>query len=144
MKTIYTNYTKILASLLLMFISSIAFTQNMMEGVVKNDQNLPLVGAIVLLKGTAYNSTSNANGKFSIETKDYPFSIIVQFEGFKTKEIQINELQSTPIEIILSSETENILSEVVVSSRRRIEKAQDVPIAISVVSGKQAEQAGAF
>ena len=34
--------------------------------------------------------------------------------------------------------------EVVVSSRRRIEKVQDVPIAVSVITGKQAEQTGAF
>lgn len=38
----------------------------------------------------------------------------------------------------------NELTEVVITSRRRLETAQSVPIAISVITGKQAEDAGAF
>jgi iron complex outermembrane receptor protein len=64
--------------------------------------------------------------------------------GYKTKEITIGLLSDAPLEIALSTEEENALVEVIVSSRRRIEKAQEIPIAVSVVTGKQAEQAGAF
>lgn len=141
MKTIY---PKIITSLILLLIFSTSYAQNILQGVVKNEQNFPLSGVNVVLKGTTFNSTSDSNGSFTIETKELPFSIIIQYDGYKTKEIKITELKSIPLEIILASELENVLVEVVVSSRRRIEKVQDVPIAISVITGKQAEQAGAF
>jgi len=137
-------YTKTLSTLILLLIFSTAYTQNALEGVVKNEQNSPIEGANVVLKGTAYNSTTDAFGKFTIETKELPFSIIIQSDGFKTQEVKITELKASPLEIILTAEDETVLTEVVVSSRRRIEKVQDVPIAVSVVTGKQAEQAGAF
>jgi iron complex outermembrane receptor protein len=141
MKTIY---TKTISTLIFLLIFSTSYAQNALEGVIKNNQNSPLEGANIVLKGTTYNSTSDAFGKFVIETKELPFSIFIQLEGYKTKEVKITQLQVGPLEIILSDEAETVLTEVVVSSRRRIEKVQDVPIAVSVISGKQAEQAGAF
>lgn len=137
-------YTKTISTLILLLIFSTSYAQTALEGVIKNNQNSPLEGANIVLKGTTYNSTSDAFGKFVIETKELPFSIIIQLEGYKTKEIKITKLQAGPLEIILSDEAETVLTEVVVSSRRRIEKVQDVPIAVSVITGKQAEQAGAF
>lgn len=136
--------TKKISTLLLLLIFSNFYAQNALEGVIKNEQNSPLEGANVVLKGTTYNSISDTNGKFIIETKELPFSIIIQYDGYKTKEVQITQIPDSPLEINLTSEAENVLVEVVVTSRRRIEKVQEVPIAVSVITGKQAEQAGAF
>jgi iron complex outermembrane receptor protein len=136
--------TKKISTLLLLLIFSNFYAQNALEGVIKNEQNSPLEGANVVLKGTTYNSISDTNGKFIIETKELPFSIIIQYDGYKTKEVQITQIPASPLEINLTSEAENVLVEVVVTSRRRIEKVQEVPIAVSVITGKQAEQAGAF
>lgn len=140
MKTIYTKSITII-TLLLFF--SVSNAQNTLKGNVKNSQDQSLPGANVILKGTKYNTTTDANGNFSIDTKDKTsFSLLIQYVGYKTEEITITENQTAPLTIKLSEENE--LVEVVISSRRRIEKAQNVPIPISVVSGKQAEQAGAF
>jgi iron complex outermembrane receptor protein len=140
MKTIY---TKAIKTLLLLFISSLSFAQTAVTGIVTNSQNIPLEGANVILKGTRYNTTTDVTGKFTVDTQEkIPFSLIIQYVGYQSKEVTITELRDTPLEIILSEE--NQLIEVVITSRRRIEKAQNVPIPISVVSGKQAEEAGAF
>jgi len=141
MKTIYTKTIKTLFFLLLF---STSYSQSLLEGIVKNDKDSPVEGVNIVLKGSTYNSTSDVNGKFTIETKELPFTIIVQYAGFNTKEIKITELPTSPLQIVITTGEEKILSEVVVTSRRRIEKAQDIPIAVSVVTGKQAEQAGAF
>jgi iron complex outermembrane receptor protein len=141
MKKINTNKVKILFFFL---IFSTSYGQNLLEGVVKNNQDSPIEGVNIVLKGTTNNSTSDVNGKFSIESKELPFTIIVQYAGFNTKEIKITELPTSPLQILITTGEEKILSEVVVTSRRRIEKVQEIPIAVSVVSGKQAEQAGAF
>ncbi|KIC03040.1 TonB-dependent receptor [Flavobacterium sp. JRM] len=122
---------------------SISFAQNI-EGVVTNSENIPLEAANVIIKGTTSNTTTDQSGKFSIDSKGkLPLTLLVQYIGYKTAEIEITALPiTTPLQVTLNEE--NTLIEVVVSSRRRIEKVQDVPIAISVITGKQAEQTGAF
>lgn len=138
------NSKKILLILISVFTIGISNAQSFIEGVIKNEQNTPLEGANIVLKGTTSNSTSDAFGKFTIEAKELPFSIIIQLNGYQSKEVKITQLQTSLLEITLTAEAEIVLAEIVVSSRRRIEKVQDVPIAISVVTGKQVEQAGAF
>lgn len=139
-------YTKIISTLTFLLIFSISYAQNTLDGVVKNDQDSPIEGVNIVVKGTTNNATSDVNGKFTIQAKELPFTIIVQYAGYNTKELKITELPTNikPLQITISTGEEKVLSEVVVTSRRRIEKAQDIPIAVSVVTGKQAEQAGAF
>lgn len=138
MKTSIKNIFTILAVLTF----SISFAQNI-EGVVINEQNIPIEAANVVIKGTTFSTITNSEGRFSIESKGkLPLTLLVQYIGYKTVELELTAIPVSPINVTLHEE--NQLVEVVVSSRRRIEKAQDVPIAVSVVTGKQAEQAGAF
>ncbi|WP_268847536.1 TonB-dependent receptor [Flavobacterium aestivum] len=140
-----TIFSKSILSLLLLFIFSTSFAQSIVTGIVKDNQQNPLAGVNIVLKGTKYNTISDSDGKFSIETREkLPFSLLVQYIGFTSKELKIDQLTNAPLDITLIPESENVLVEVVVSSRRRIEKVQDVPIAVSVVTGKQAEQTGSF
>ncbi|MFH6944088.1 TonB-dependent receptor [Flavobacterium sp. FlaQc-50] len=138
MKTTIKNILTILSFLTF----SISFAQNI-EGVVTTDENIPLPAANVVIKGTTFNTTTDASGKFSIDTQGrLPLTLLIQYVGYTTAEFAITTLPSSPLLVTLNEE--NKLIEVVVSSRRRIEKVQDVPIAISVITGKQAEQTGAF
>lgn len=140
------TYKKIIMTLLLILKFSTSYGQNLLEGEVRNDDNLPVEGVNIFVKGTTNSTTSDINGKFVIQAKALPFTIIVQYAGYNTKELRINELSTNvkPLQITISTGEEKVLAEVVVTSRRRIEKAQDIPIAISVITGKQAEQTGAF
>ncbi len=62
--------------------------------------------------------------------------------GYKAQEVEVFELDNEELEITVI--TDNLLTEVVVTSRRREETAQEVPIPISVLSGATVEQSGAF
>jgi iron complex outermembrane receptor protein len=136
------NSTKNILTLVTVLTFSISFSQTI-EGVVKTSENIPLEAVNVVIKGTTSNTISTADGKFNIDTKGkLPLTLLVQYVGYKTAEIELIDLPTSPLQLTLKEENE--LIEVVVSSRRRIEKVQDVPIAISVITGKQAEQAGAF
>ncbi|MFV8440768.1 TonB-dependent receptor [Flavobacterium sp. LB2P44] len=140
MKTIY---TKTIITLVLLIIFTPSKAQSTIQGVVTNTNNIPLQGAKIVLKGTKHTTSTALNGTFTIETPEkFPFSFTIENTGYQSKEINIYEQPSMALQIILSEE--NQLIEVVITSRRRIEKAQNVPIPISVVSGKQAEEAGAF
>ena len=131
-----------LTSIFLLLAFTTSYAQNI-EGIVKTNENTPLEAANVVIKGTTSNATTDQNGKFTIDAKGkLPFTLLVQYVGYKTTEIEVTALPTTPLQIVIREENE--LIEVVVSSRRRIEKVQDVSIAISVITGKQAEQTGAF
>ncbi|GAA3766951.1 TonB-dependent receptor [Flavobacterium ginsengiterrae] len=121
---------------------SISFAQNI-EGVVTTSENIPLEAVNVVVKGTTNSAVTDNSGKFVIDSKGrLPLTLLIQYVGYTTAEIEIAAIPVNPIQVALKEENE--LIEVVVSSRRRIEKVQDVPIAISVITGKQAEQTGAF
>nr|WP_199002948.1 TonB-dependent receptor [Flavobacterium sp. ASV13] len=136
------NSIKNILTILSILTFSLSFAQNV-EGVVKTSENIPLEAANVILKGTTSNTTTDANGKFTIDSRGkLPLTLLIQYVGYKTTEIELTDLPTAPLQVTIKEENE--LIEVVVSSRRRIEKVQDVPIAISVITGKQAEQTGAF
>lgn len=100
-----------------------------------------LIGATVTIKGTTNGNTTDINGQFNLLTgQKLPFAVLVSFVGYQTKEIVITD---NNVEIPLE-EGANQLADVVITSRRRQESAQDVPIPISIVSGNRAEDAGAF
>jgi iron complex outermembrane receptor protein len=109
--------------------------------VVDSKTNEPLIGATVSIKGTTNGSATDANGEFSLITgQRLPFTLIVSYVGYLKKEVVINE---SKVEIKLDANTTQ-LDDVVISSRRRQESAQEVPIPISVIGGVRAEDAGAF
>ena len=122
---------------------SLAFGQNAVVGVVKDREGTPLVGATVSIKSMDAYTISDTDGHFSIAVKKAPpFTLRVNSIGYLPQEIQISQLPDTPLEITLIDD--NQLLEVVITSRRRKETAQDVPIPISVVGGKLVEESGSF
>ncbi|WP_040006399.1 TonB-dependent receptor [Fibrisoma limi] len=100
-----------------------------------------LIGATVTIKGTTNGSTTDQNGQFNLVTgQKLPFTVTVSFVGYQTKDVVVSD---NNVDILLE-EAANQLADVTITSRRRQESAQDVPIPISIVSGNRAEDAGAF
>ncbi|GAB3498679.1 TonB-dependent receptor [Spirosoma knui] len=100
-----------------------------------------LIGATVTIKGTTNGGPTDINGQFNLLTgQKLPFTVVVSFVGYQTKETVIND-NNVEIQLV---EGANQLDDVVITSRRRQESAQEVPIPISIVSGNRAEDAGAF
>lgn len=129
-------------------ISNIATAQNkpiinatVSGKIVDSKTNEPLIGAAVQIKGTTNGSTTDVNGDFSLITgQKLPFSVIISFVGYLKKEVVIT---ADKAEIKLDEDVSQ-LADVVVSSRRRQEAVQDIPIPIAVIRGAAAEDAGAF
>lgn len=113
------------------------------SGVVKDANGDPILGANVVEKGTQNNASTGVDGRFELTVlKALPATIRISAVGSKTQEIEIFEALDEPLEIILK--LDNLLSEVVITSRRREETAQDVPIPISIIGGSLVEETGAF
>src|SRR5690606_11799584 len=119
-----------------------ALAQGTLKGTVKDQQQIPIVGATVQIKGTGLYSVTDENGHFEIEAvQTPPLFLIFKFVGFKPEEVQVTQL-SRPLEVILSED--GLLEEIVVTSRRRSETAQAVSIPLSVVGAEMISDRGAF
>jgi iron complex outermembrane recepter protein len=141
--SILTNRPIVILAILMIFSSNQAFSQTQVTGIVKDAAGAPVVGATASIKGGTTHAVVDVNGKFSIAApKELPFTIRISSVGYKLQEVEIYELSEEPLEITLVDD--GLLEEVVVTSRRREETAQNVPIPISVVSGAAIEQAGTF
>lgn len=124
------------------FLASVVFAQNQFQGVIKDSDGAPVEGANVIVKGTNIYVMSDANGQFNLAApKDLPFSLVISLVGFKTQEVQVAEL-TTPLEVKLAAD--GLLSEVVITARRRSETAQEVPIPVSIVGAATVENTGSF
>lgn len=119
-----------------------ALAQNLLKGVIKDQQNVPIAGATVLIKGTNVYSISSEEGYFEVEAvQNPPVSLVVKFVGYKSQEVQVSELNRS-LEFILAED--GLLEEIVVTSRRRSETVQAVPIPITVVGGEAISERGTF
>ncbi len=127
-------------------LGSHAFAQNDVTGGVKDIDGLPVPKVNIAIKENGILFIADTNGSFTIPAdQNFPFTLQVTASGFKAQEVVVTETPLQPLEIMLLMDNENKqLSEVMITSRRRKENAQQVPIPISVIGGKLAEDAGAF
>jgi iron complex outermembrane recepter protein len=134
---------KLLHALALLAFGS-AFAQTDIAGTVTGTDGLPLSGATVVVQNTNTTAIADADGLFFIPAQTLPVTLNISFLGFKDQVIAVNETTPFPLEITLTEVFDTSLSEVVITSRRRRENAQNVPIPITVISGRLANDAGAF
>lgn len=99
---------------------TVAQTPGSVTGVVVSaEDNEPIVGASVMVKGTKTGTSTDLDGKFTI--KNLPSkakTLVVSFIGMKTKEVPIT---SGNMEIALESSSEQ-LDEVVVTGMQKMDK----------------------
>lgn len=135
------KFSTLLFLLNLTYLSS--FGQGILKGVIKNSKGEGIPRATIIVRGTNTSISADDNGIFSITVKqEAPFYLQVRSVGYTPQDFQILKFQDTPLDLVLVENAQ--LDQIVVTSRRRSEVLQDVPIPISVVGGTQIEQSGAF
>ncbi len=88
---------------------------NIVKGVITDEQiKEPIAGALVQIKGTKDAVLTDEDGAYEIKTKaEYPFTVVVSYFGYGSKEVEVFEEQSS-LEIFLRPD--NVLSEVVITA----------------------------
>lgn len=81
------------------------------KGKVTNENNEPLPGVSIGIKGTGKGTTTDASGSYTLNVPDGNATLVFTFIGFTTKEVPVNN--RGVIDVQLSSENK-ALSEVVV------------------------------
>ena len=132
----------IVSSLLVLY-SLKAWAQTPISGKVFDAQSTEsLMGATVLLKGTATGSITNIEGRFSLPYEgEFPVSLTISYVGYETKNIQL--LTNEDLEVYLTP-SEASLNEVTVTARRRSEEVQKIPIPIAVLGTKELDNTTSF
>jgi iron complex outermembrane receptor protein len=119
----------------------LAFAQY--TGRVVNERNEGVPYASVVVKNTTNGTTADSVGYFTLPAiQKFPFTLVVSYAGFEPQEkvIRSNNANNITIQLQVLYQRDTII----VTSRRRREILQDVPIPVTVVTGSQVEDAGAF
>lgn len=120
-----------------------AFTQHTVSGHIKDAEGIPLEQANIIIKGTNVFAITDGNGYFSLtHAAEELVFLRISLVGYKPQEIEVDLTKDQEIEVQLAADA--LLSEVVITARRRNEVAQNVPVPISVLSGESVEQSGSF
>jgi iron complex outermembrane receptor protein len=119
------------------------FSQNTITGTVYDaSTNEPLPGANILIRETTNGVITGVDGSFKIDTRgSLPLFLDISFLGYQNTAVQLKDWSS--VEVFLNPK-DDALDEVTVTSRRRVENAQNIPIPISVMGGAKIQESGAF
>lgn len=86
-------------------------------GVVNDENNEPLIGANVYIKGTYNGATTNAEGRFIIVPEsNEPCTLVVRFVGYSMQEIAINDVAETQALTFILEPEAGTLDEVVITA----------------------------
>lgn len=132
MKKIFTELS-VIACFLLLLLANTTYAQNItVKGTVKDEQNLPIPGVSVLVKGTSNGVQTDASGNYTINasgTSTLVFSSI----GFVNQEVPINKRTSLDVKLSASSSE---LDQVVVMGYGTSKK-RDLTGSIVKIEGKE-------
>lgn len=116
------------------------YAQKSISGKVVNNNSEPLIGVNVLIQGSSIKTTTDFDGKYSIEAST---GDVLEFSylGFKTQKLVVGEVSSYNITL---EEDPSVLGEVLLTSRKKGEYARDIPISVTAIGGKELKKSGSF
>ena len=135
--TITVQKVKISASIcfiiLILFIPTLAFSQQQIKGKVSGQDGVPLSGVSVAVKGTTRGTTTDSEGSFKIDVSNKAV-LSFSFVGFGTKEISVMDGQSM-VNVTLNEDQQNLDEVVVVGYGTQLKK--EVTGAVQTVNYKE-------
>lgn len=127
----------ILALLLIMNPSLHAQEIHLKGNVISSEDNLPLAGATVIIKGSGSGTTTDIDGNFTLSIPKKGSVLIVSYVGMVTKEVTVESAKL--LNIVLDSDSK-VLADVVVTALgiKRSEKA--LGYSVQKVSGESLQK----
>lgn len=138
------KYFILLCILLLQLTAATAQEGFIISGTIYDSLNHEsLAGAVITIKEKGHATTSDANGHFSLTTNaKIPFTLSVQYLGYKNQEFFIADQVTNNITISLYPQ-QLISNEIVVSASRRTESFMKSPVSIEKLDIKAIKESSA-
>ncbi|MEP5428415.1 MAG: TonB-dependent receptor, partial [Flavobacteriaceae bacterium] len=124
--------------LLTLLVTTAGFAQKSISGVVTDTNGQPVPGASIIEKGTTNGTSSDFDGKYTLEVESDAATLVVSYLGFKTIEVSAGDSVSITLE-----EDALQLNDVVVTANKTAQNAQDVPLSVTVLGVKDLQKLGA-
>ncbi|MGH1386170.1 carboxypeptidase-like regulatory domain-containing protein [Kordia sp.] len=123
------------------FVTSVAFSQGTITGTVVDADSGPLPGASVVVKGTTNGTSTDFNGKFSLNVNSASGKLEISYVGYDTKTVsfQVNGTKDLGTITLTSN---NSLDEVVIVGSGIIDLAEDrkTPIAATTIKKREIQE----
>lgn len=107
--------------LFLLAVSTSAFSQTKISGVIKDSAGEPVAFANVIFKDSQEGTISDENGRFYLESDKTYTAVLFSFIGYTTKEIDLSQRSTYKLQVVLD-ETESALDEVVIYTGKTSKK----------------------
>lgn len=110
--------------------TSSLLAQNTLKGKVNSyNDNDPLIGATVIIKGTTEGANTDFDGIFELKTSHaLPFTLVVSYLGYDSKEIEISNFKD--VQTIKLPESAVLISNIEITGQRISEKQKESPLTI--------------
>lgn len=130
---------KILLLVLIIFKACIVFAQSTITGTISDQKDKSaLVGASVAIKGTIAGAIADANGKFSLKSKQsFPITLRISAIGYVPQEITVTDEKDLSISL---SEDIGTLSEVTITGNRVEQGITKSPVTVEKLDIKKIQQ----
>ena len=123
-------------------LSSLSFAQTKLKSSVVDENNVPIIGATILLKNenTSLGKLTNEEGEFEVELPSGNYSLEVRYLGFQPykKQVEVNDNSSVLAPIVLKEGAEQ-LQNVEIIGRIRRDYNSDYSFSASKVAIKNRE-----
>lgn len=116
-----------------LFSATFAQTQEVSGVVISGEDNLPLPGASILVKGTTNGTVTDIDGKFSLNVSGPTDVLVLSFIGFSPLEITVGD--KTVFDLILLPDTKSLQEVIVVGYGEQ--KKETITGSIATVKGKE-------
>lgn len=127
--------------LLLCFLMSInvliAQTTKVRGTVISGEDNEPIIGAAVVVKGTTIGTVTSMDGSFAFDVPQNAKTLIISFVGMKSEEVPVKPV----MRVVLMSDSQN-LEEVVVTAMGLTREKKSLGYAIQELKAEELTKAG--
>jgi iron complex outermembrane recepter protein len=135
---------KLLRNLLFCFLAVCAMQQTMAQGQVINgkitaENDEPLAGATIVVKGKSKAAITDSAGKFSINVDEGDILIITSV-GYETKQVTVNASANYSVKLVAAIDGLNTVT--VIGSRGKPRTDVNRPVPVDVISAKELENTG--
>lgn len=120
-----------------LFMSASVLGQSKITGEVVDETNQPLPGASVVVKGTTNGTSTDFDGKFTLQAGANSGTIVISFIGFQSKEVSFSS-SKTNIGVIQLAEDASLDEIIVTATSFAIDRK--TPVAVSTLKAADIER----
>lgn len=110
------------------------------SGTVTNEENEPLPGVNILVKGTNDGTTSDFDGKYTLQVENESAVLVFSFIGYETQEVQVGAQTTINVSMVPDTKT---LQEIVVVGYGEMEK-RDITGSVAQVKSDELQAVPVF